>query len=122
MRLLKLAAAEPRAYSVAEAVQLIHGAGGVASIAHPSKLRRGQPLLSADDLRPLAEQGFDALEAWQWIPNGWGSEHYRGVAAELGLLVSGGSDDHGKRGPRRQEVPDEVLERLRERAARPGSG
>lgn len=123
MRLLKLAAAEPRAYSVAEAVSLIHGAGGVASLAHPAKLQRGSPLLSAGELRGLVESaGFDALEAWQWIPNGWGSEHYQAVAAELGLLVSGGSDDHGKRGPRgelrlgRQPIPPSVLEALRERA------
>jgi 3',5'-nucleoside bisphosphate phosphatase len=123
MRLLKLAAAEPRAYSAAEAVSLIHGAGGVASLAHPAKLRRGTPLLSADELRPLLEAAaFDALEAWQWIPNGWGSDHYQAVAAELGLLVSGGSDDHGKRGPHgelrlgRQPIPRSVLEALRERA------
>ena len=123
MRLLKLAAAEPRAYSAAEAVELIHAAGGVASLAHPAKLQRGSPLLSADDLRPLVETaGFDALEAWQWVPHGWGSDHYQTVAAELGLLVSGGSDDHGKRGPRgelrlgRQPIPPSVLEALRGRA------
>jgi hypothetical protein len=123
LRLLRLAASEPRAYSVPEAVELIHRAGGVASLAHPAKLRAGQPLLSAADLAPLVESaGFDALEAWQWIPQGWGSDHYRGVAAELGLLVSGGSDDHGRRGPDgrlrlgRQPVPSEVLDGLRERA------
>jgi predicted metal-dependent phosphoesterase TrpH len=123
MRLLKLAAAEPRAYSAAEAVALIHAAGGVASLAHPARLRRGSPLLSAAELGPLVESAdFDALEAWQWIPHGWGSDHYRAVATELGLLVSGGSDDHGKRGPRgelrlgRQPIPRGVLEALRERA------
>jgi predicted metal-dependent phosphoesterase TrpH len=125
MRLLRLAAAEPRPYSVAEAVALIHGAGGVASLAHPARLRRGHPLLSAGELEPLARAGFDALEAWQWIPQGWGSEHYRAVAHELGLLVSGGSDDHGKRtadGRMRlgsQPVPDGVLEALRGRSRRP---
>ena len=126
MRLLRQAAAEPRAYTVGEAVALIHQAGGVASLAHPAKLERRQPLLSASDLAPLVAEGFDALEAWQWIPGGWGSRHYLGVAAELGILVSGGSDDHGKRtadGTMRlgaQPVPDEVLEVLRERArARP---
>jgi predicted metal-dependent phosphoesterase TrpH len=124
MRLLRLAAAEPRAYSVQEAIDLIHGAGGVASLAHPSKLKRGQPLLSPADLEPLMRQGFDAIEAWQWIPGGWGSRHYLGVASELGVLVSGGSDDHGKRasdGNMRlgaQPVPGEVLEALRERARR----
>lgn len=122
MRLLRLAAAEPRAYSVEEAVALIHAAGGVASLAHPARLRRGQPLLSAGDLAPLAASGIDALEAWQWVPGGWGSQHYTAVAMELGLLVSGGSDDHGKRaadGRLRlgsQPIAPDVLEALRDRA------
>jgi predicted metal-dependent phosphoesterase TrpH len=122
MRLLRMAAAEPRAYSVADAIQLIHQAGGVASLAHPTKLKRSDPLASADDLEPLIAQGFDAIEAWQWIPGGWGSRHYLGVARDLGILVSGGSDDHGKRAPDgairlgAQPVPVEVLEALRERA------
>jgi predicted metal-dependent phosphoesterase TrpH len=128
MRLLRLAAAEPRAYTVGEAVALIHQAGGVASLAHPAKIKRSQPLLSTSELRPLIEEGFDAVEAWQWIPGGWGSRHYIAVARDLGILVSGGSDDHGKRaadGAMRlgtQPVPAEVLEALRERALalRPG--
>ena len=96
--------------------------GGVASLAHPAKLRRTQPLLSAGELARLVGEGFDAIEAWQWIPGGWGSRHYLGVATVLGVLVSGGSDDHGKRtadGAMRlgaQPVPPEVLEALRERA------
>jgi 3',5'-nucleoside bisphosphate phosphatase len=124
MRLLRMAAAEPRAYSVGEAVELIHAAGGVASLAHPSKLQRSEPLLAADALAPFVEAGLDAIEAWQWIPGGWGSRHYLSVAQELGLLVSGGSDDHGKRtaaGEMRlgaQSVMPEVLEALRERSAR----
>lgn len=122
MRLLRLAAAEPRAYSVAEAIELIHGAGGVASLAHPAKLKRGEPLRSAQQLKPLVEQGFDAIEAWQWIPRGWGSQHYATVADDLGVLLSGGSDDHGKRsadGQLRlgsQPIPREVLDLLRQRA------
>jgi hypothetical protein len=124
MRLLRMAAAEPRAYSVAEAVGLIHAAGGVASLAHPSKLKRSEPLLPAEALAPFAAVGLDAIEAWQWVPNGWGSRHYASVAGELGLLLSGGSDDHGKRtssGQMRlgaQSVRPEVLEALRERSAR----
>jgi len=122
MRLLRLAAAEPRAYTVREAVDLIHQAGGVASLAHPAKLKRTQPLLATDDLAPLMGTGLDAIEAWQWIPGGWGSQHYLAVARDLGVLVSGGTDDHGKRaadGRLRlgsQPVPPEVLEALRERA------
>jgi predicted metal-dependent phosphoesterase TrpH len=128
MRLLRLAAAEPRAYTVGEAVALIHRAGGVASLAHPAKIKRSQPLLSVEELEPLIKEGFDAIEAWQWIPGGWGSRHYLSAARDLGILVSGGSDDHGKRaadGAMRlgaQPVPPAVLEALRERARalRPG--
>jgi 3',5'-nucleoside bisphosphate phosphatase len=124
MRLLRMAAAEPRAYSVGEAVELIHAAGGVASLAHPSKLKRSEPLLAAEALTGFVDVGLDAIEAWQWIPGGWGSRHYLSVAQQLGLLVSGGSDDHGKRtatGEMRlgaQSVRPEVLEALRERSAR----
>jgi 3',5'-nucleoside bisphosphate phosphatase len=127
-RLLRMAAVEPRAYTVEHAIRLIHGAGGVASLAHPSKLLRGQPLLDADALRSFVALGLDAIEAWQWIPGGWGSEHYRAVANELGLLVTGGSDDHGKRtsdGRMRlgaQNVSSEVLEALRSRARQLRSG
>ena len=128
MHLLRLAAAEPRAYSVGEAVQLIHQAGGVASLAHPAKIKRSQPLLSAVELGPLIAAGFDAIEAWQWIPGSWGSRHYLGIARDLEILVSGGSDDHGKRAPDgsmrlgAQPVPTAVLDALRERAGalRPG--
>ena len=122
MRLLRMAADEPRAYTVAEAIDLIHAAGGVASLAHPAKLHRSQPLLDVDELRPLVTLGFDAIEAWQWIPGGWGSDHYRDAARDLGVLVSGGSDDHGKQttdGRMRlgaQPVPEEVLKDLRRRA------
>ena len=122
MRLLRMAAAEPRAYSVREAVELIHAAGGVASLAHPSRLKRGEPLLSAEALAPFVAAGMDAIEAWQWIPGGWGSRHYLNVAQELGVLVSGGSDDHGKRnaaGEMRlgaQSVPNAVLDVLRQRS------
>jgi predicted metal-dependent phosphoesterase TrpH len=122
MRLLRLAAAEPRAYTLSEAVGLIHQAGGVASLAHPAKIKRSTALMSAADLRPLLASGLDAIEAWQWVPGGWGSQHYLTVALELGVLASGGSDDHGKRaadGRLRlgsQAVPPDVLEALRERA------
>ncbi|MBA2450245.1 MAG: PHP domain-containing protein, partial [Chloroflexi bacterium] len=37
--LLRLASQEPRAYTAAEAIDLIHAAGGIASLAHPIKVR-----------------------------------------------------------------------------------
>ena len=71
-------------------VDAIHDAGGIASLAHPGVTNR-------DDLiAPLVERGLDAIEVYH-------SDHtpedviaYRGLAARLGALVSGGSDFHGE--------------------------
>ncbi len=121
--LLLLASREPRGYTAAEAIDLIHGAGGVASLAHPVKVRKRRPLLDADDLRPLVEAGLDGIEVWQIVHGPRERAHYAGLADELGLLPVGGSDCHGPRrdlGPRMgtQRVPYLVYEALRERLAK----
>jgi predicted metal-dependent phosphoesterase TrpH len=108
--LLRLASQEPRAYSVAEAINLIHAAGGVAALAHPAKVRKNRPHLTADDLAPLADAGLDAIEVWQIVHRQQERDHYADVARTLGLLEVGGSDCHGPRrgqGPRlgSQQVP-----------------
>lgn len=113
--LLRLASQEPRAYTAAEAIDLIHQAGGIAALAHPARIRKDRPHLPADDLRRLAEDGLDALEVWQIVHRVEERRHYAAVAEELGLLVVGGSDCHGPRreyGPRigSQRVPFEVYE------------
>ncbi|MDP8923557.1 MAG: PHP domain-containing protein [Chloroflexota bacterium] len=125
--LLRLASREPRGYTAAEAIDLIHGAGGLASLAHPVKIRKDRPLLDADDLRPLAAAGLDGIEVWQIVHGPRERAHYAGLADELGLLPIGGSDCHGPRrtgGPRlgSQRVPYLVYEAMLERlAARRGS-
>jgi predicted metal-dependent phosphoesterase TrpH len=120
-RLLALASQEPRAYTAGEAIDLIHGAGGLAILAHPARLRRGEPLLSAETLRPLVDVGLDGLEAWQIVHGEVARDHYHGVAEKLGVLATGGSDCHGPRstGVRigSQQVPYSVLTELRKRLA-----
>ena len=120
--LLKMASQEPRAYTAAEAIRLIRAAGGISSLAHPARTIRDHPHLSADELLPLAEGGLDAIEVWQIVHRREEREHYHGVAEELGLLVTGGSDCHGprKEGGARigsQRVPFAVYELLLERLA-----
>jgi predicted metal-dependent phosphoesterase TrpH len=116
--LLALASREPRAYTAAEAIELIHGAGGLAALAHPARLRRDQPLLTAAALAPLREMGLDGLEVWHIVQPEPVRQHYRGVARCLGLLEVGGSDCHGPRstGIRLggQQVPIEVFSALRD--------
>ncbi|MCC7372620.1 MAG: PHP domain-containing protein [Chloroflexi bacterium] len=118
--LLKLASQEPRAYTAAEAIDLIHAAGGLAVLAHPARTIKNRPHLPADELRPLADAGLDGIEVWQIIHRPREREHYAAVADELGLLVTGGSDCHGPRskdGARigSQQVPYAVYELLLER-------
>ena len=115
--LLRLASREPRAYTAAEAIAVIHAAGGLAVIAHPARIVRDRPHVSADELRPLVEAGLDAVEVWQIVHGPQERAHYQAVADALGLLAVGGSDCHGPRksyGPRigSQRVPYTVYKNL----------
>lgn len=76
--------------SALEAIQLIHQAGGLAVMAHPGLNR-------ADDLIPdLVAAGLDGLEGYHTKHSNRVTRHYLGIADRLGLLVTGGSDCHGK--------------------------
>lgn len=120
-QLLTLASRQPSAYTAAEAIALLHQAGGQAILAHPARLRRDEPLLPADKFRPLVEAGLDGIEAWHIVQGEPIREHYRAVTDRLGILATGGSDCHGPRstGVRigSQQVPYAVLSALRERLA-----
>jgi 3',5'-nucleoside bisphosphate phosphatase len=75
--------------SASQAIDLIHGAGGLAVMAHPG-------LNNCDDLIPLlAECGMDGLECYHTKHARAHSEHYLKMAEQSGLLVTGGSDCHG---------------------------
>jgi len=80
--------------SPAEVVTIIHDAGGIASLAHPGA--------NALDhlIAPLAAAGLDAIEAGHSDHDAATEARYRALAAELGLLVTGGSDFHGAAGHR----------------------
>jgi 3',5'-nucleoside bisphosphate phosphatase len=79
-----------RAVPAAVVMTLIHRAGGIASLAHPGSNAR-------DHLIPaLAANGLDAIEATHSDHDASTEAKYRRLAAELGLVVSGGSDFHGE--------------------------
>jgi predicted metal-dependent phosphoesterase TrpH len=80
----------PRAGApVAEVIAVIHVAGGVASMAHPGKT-------GLDELIPqFREAGLDALEAYHSDHDLETQRRYAGLARELGMLTTGGSDFHG---------------------------
>ena len=80
---------------VAEALRLLHDAGGVASLAHPSY--DGVPELLAE----LRELGLDAVEVdYTSCRPSW-SRQLRSLAAQFGLAITGGSDCHGPDDARR---------------------
>jgi predicted metal-dependent phosphoesterase TrpH len=68
---------------------IIHGAGGLASLAHPGRTNIDGRI---SDLR---DAGLDALEVYHCDHDAAQVERYAAVAADLGLLVTGGSDFHG---------------------------
>ena len=77
-----------------DVVRVVHQAGGVVSMAHPGLTRR-------DDLiAPLAAAGLDAIEVRHSEHDDATEARYRALAAELGLLATGGSDYHGEHGRR----------------------
>jgi predicted metal-dependent phosphoesterase TrpH len=74
---------------VEEAIALVRGAGGVASLAHPSYDCK------QESLAELRTQGLGAVEVeYPSFGSAW-IRQLRAWAAELGLAVTGGSDCHG---------------------------
>ncbi len=103
-----------RAPSPAEVIALIHGAGGLASLAHPGHLGRDEWIPS------MAAAGLDALEAYYPEHSPQITTHYRILAERLGLSLSGGSDYHGdpSYGPARPgsvSLPVEAFEGFKRR-------
>ena len=77
-----------------DVVAIIHGAGGIASLAHPGVGARDHLIA------PLAATGLDAIEASHSDHDAATEARYRTLAADLGLLVTAGSDFHGDGGHR----------------------
>jgi predicted metal-dependent phosphoesterase TrpH len=99
--------------SAAQAIALIHHAGGLAVLAHPG-------LNHADELIPgLAEAGMDGLECFHTKHSTVLTQRYLEMADHYKLLVTGGSDCHGMSKGKPLigtiKIPYECVERLRER-------
>ena len=72
-----------------EAIELIHGAGGLAIVAHPYTIKNWQILEQAVQL------GLDGLEVYYPYHTVAKIKEYKNFAAAKGLKISGGSDFHG---------------------------
>ena len=102
----------------AEAVAHIRKAGGIASLAHPVRLREDV----AGVLPSLSSAGLNAIEAYHSDHSPAQTELYLQLADQLGLLVTGGSDFHGAVKPEihlgtgrggNLKVPEDLVDRLR---------
>ena len=107
-----------RGIPAAGVIETIHGARGIASLAHPG--------ISASDelIAELAEARLDALEVWHSDHSPEQQAHYGHLADRLGRARSGGSDYHGDGVHRAARllggitVPAAALARLEDLAAR----
>ena len=75
--------------AVAAIVEVIHEAGGLASLAHPVLYGRD------DEIAGWRDAGLDAIEAHHSEHGAAQVQRYRELAGQLGMLVTGGSDFHG---------------------------
>lgn len=82
------------------AVQLVRAAGGVPVFAHPAASHRGE---TVDDgaIEKFAAAGLAGIEVDHRDNPPEARERLRGIAADLGLLVTGASDYHGTGKPNR---------------------
>lgn len=100
-----------------KAVMEITAAGGFASVAHPGRIRMERDEL-AGILKSLKGEGLGGIEAYYTTHTVEETEYYKNLAAELSMLVTGGSDTHIFGAGREIGSPvfhagDELLERLK---------
>jgi hypothetical protein len=101
----------------AEGVERIRNAGGIASLAHPVRVKGDVPALMPE----LCDAGLNAIEAYHTDHGPRETEQYLGLAKHYSLLVTGGSDFHGDvkpgvmlgTGDGNLRVPADLMEKLR---------
>jgi predicted metal-dependent phosphoesterase TrpH len=107
--------AEPQ---FAEGVQRIRAAGGIASLAHPVRVKGDIPALMPE----LCDSGLNAIEAYHSDHTPNDTKLYLGLASRYGLHVTGGSDYHGTVKPNvalgtgyngNLQIPPDLLARLK---------
>ena len=109
---------------VADAIALIHEAGGIAVLAHPMELRVGDAMLISL-IEEWKAQGLDGLEVYHPSAQNNHARFLDGLARSEGLLVTGGSDFHrdGEKdvrlgqGLERWTTAEDDVQRLLERLA-----
>ena len=111
---------EKHALHPADALALIHRAGGACVLAHPGTFRETKPVPPIL-IEELAAAGLDGIEALNPEHEAQVEARYVEMAERFGLFYTGSSDCHGTRyDPIRmgsRTTPPEQFDRLKERAA-----
>jgi hypothetical protein len=103
----------------AEAVAEILKSGGIASLAHPVRVKGDVAAMMPE----LCDAGLNAIEAYHSDHGAAETRLYLRLAKRYGLMVTGGSDFHGVPKPEvllgtgyagNLHLPDDLLEKLRE--------
>ena len=119
--------APKRKLSAAQAIGLLRDEGATVILAHPVLLGLSLARLE-QEVRRLKDLGLDGIEAYYSEQSPRAQASYLGLAAKLGLVVSGGSDFHGAikpaislgTGKGALNVPESVLRALKEHRLRQG--
>ena len=109
------------AYSAAEAVALIHQAGGLAVLAHPAQ-NDPELIRLPTVLADLVPAGLDGIELYYPTHSHKVKKKLRALAGEHDLILTGGSDYHGEVRPGTTLagggnifVPPELVEKMKRR-------
>jgi 3',5'-nucleoside bisphosphate phosphatase len=86
---------EKYAPDLVDTIHRVHAAGGAAVLAHPWG-RGSRDLFDADTLAMLAAAGLDGIEVDHQDHSSAHRQELRALAADLGLVVTGASDYHGR--------------------------
>jgi len=96
----------------AEAINLVHEAGGVAAMAHPVLTNRD------DMIAKMVAAGLDGMEIFHPTHTQATRKRYRHLAERHGLFMTGGSDSHNRKGRYgdigQEKVPFEYLAQMKE--------
>lgn len=79
-----------------DAIELIHGAGGKAVLAHPGNYKRIGDDGVAELMVRLVENGLDGIECFYSKHSKTQTEYYLSLAKQYSIKASAGSDFHGE--------------------------
>jgi predicted metal-dependent phosphoesterase TrpH len=98
-----------------ESIAQIRAAGGIAVLAHPGRFRSDDDTIGDDVIDRYIAAGLEGIEVFYSRHTPAMEAHYRAIAERHGLVMTGGSDDHGTNAEPllgRVRLPDEYVSRL----------